>query len=267
MTTTAAGYLVEVGVTVDVEGRDVLVDLSDCPLDLVGDPSARRAIVDVRVKHLRDALVGLDQAAPKAPGVPLRIAIVNGPCPLDGYYAVEHQRPGFTADATGGAGEIVFWSNGSKPVQVHTLIHEYGHVLSEAVFGPDNEDARAVTEEEPRAVRIVRRFRENWNERADFDAAQQSAPGFSPNDLPVECLRRNGFPARPSTFPNGITEYGQTNLKEDFAESVALFLRDKLEGGLKNATGERVRFALAFPGRTDLLRRLTDLDESLFQPR
>lgn len=133
-----------------------------------------------------------------------RVSFYNMACPIDDYWKVEYRNPNHTSAATDG-GQTSFWaiSKGmSGETFKRTMAHEAAHWLD--------------TRYSPYKYSSSARWAETVN--ADIELAKANRGGVQ-------------------MYP---TDYAKTNLKEDFAESMALFLTDRRK--LKDIAPNRERY-------------------------
>lgn len=133
-----------------------------------------------------------------------RVSFYNMACPIDDYWKVEYRNPNHTSAATDG-GQTSFWaiSKGmSGETFKKTMAHEAAHWL-DTRYSPYKYSSSA-----------------GWAEavNADITIAKQGRGNVK-------------------MYP---TDYAKTNLKEDFAESMALFLTDRRK--LKDIAPNRERY-------------------------
>jgi hypothetical protein len=133
-----------------------------------------------------------------------RVSFYNMACPIDDYWKVEYRNPNHTSAATDG-GQTSFWeiTKGMSDEQYKRFMaHEAAHWL----------DTRYSSYKYSSSV--------GWAEavKADITIAKQGRGNVR-------------------MYP---TEYAETNLKEDFAESMALFLTDRRK--LKDIAPNRERY-------------------------
>ena len=133
-----------------------------------------------------------------------RVSFYNMACPIDDYWKVEYRNPNHTSAATDG-GQTSFWaiSKGmSGETFKRTMAHEAAHWL-DTRYSPYKYSSST-----------------GWAEavNADITIAKQGRGNVK-------------------MYP---TDYAKTNLKEDFAESMALFLADRRK--LKDIAPNRERY-------------------------
>jgi hypothetical protein len=133
-----------------------------------------------------------------------RVSFYNMACPVDDYWKVEYRNPNHTSAATDG-GQTSFWetTKGMSDEQYKRLMaHEATHWLD------------------------TRYGRNKWSHSKDWGDAVLAD---------IELAKANR--GRAQMYP---TEYAKTNLKEDFAESMAMFLTDRRK--LKEIAPNRERY-------------------------
>lgn len=236
---TIEGYTVTNGIAWRHKSRSYLVELK--PGETAGAAKARG-----------DAAAGLLESvlnfAPKDKAALQRgLALLQGPNPADSYWAAKYNMPGFHSEATGAFGGTTIWS-GQDPKPT-TLAHEFGHTVDSQGFGVDQWLSQA---DGP----VVYGQEISWNEARSRDAV-------------INLIHANDFKEsaglNPSAVYNyvkpvtlgedGVTAYGSVDPREDFAESVRLWMKDRRENkiGTLSSTGEAVRFSDVFPERAKVL--------------
>ena len=133
-----------------------------------------------------------------------RVSFYNMACPVDDYWKVEYRSPNHTSAATDG-GRTSFWetTKGMTDEQFKRIMaHEAAHWLD------------------------TRYGRSKWSNSKDWNDAVKA-------DIELAKANRGGAQMYP-------TDYAKTNLREDFAESMALFLTDRRK--LKEIAPNRERY-------------------------
>jgi flavodoxin len=133
-----------------------------------------------------------------------RVSFYNMACPVDDYWKVEYRNPNHTSAATDG-GRTSFWETTKGMSDEHykrLMVHEAAHWLD--------------TRYSPYKYSSSARWAEAVN--ADIELAKANRGGVQ-------------------MYP---TDYAKTNLKEDFAESMAFFLTDRRK--LKDIAPNRERY-------------------------
>lgn len=133
-----------------------------------------------------------------------RVSFYNMACPVDDYWKVEYRNPNHTSAATDG-GRTSFWetTKGMSDEQYKRyMAHEAAHWLD------------------------TRYGRNKWSHSKDWNDAVKA-------DIELAKANRGGVQMYP-------TDYAKTNLNEDFAESMAMFLTDRRK--LKEIAPNRERY-------------------------
>lgn len=227
---TVEKYKIQSGIAVRRNGRAYLLEIEPGTVASAAD----LAKLEEAVQRTEGVLSKLP---PKIQGHQRAITITKGNNPADAHWAQVYNKPGFKSAATGGSGNTTFWN---APVRPGTIMHELGHNVDAATgingaWFTDVEKASGSSA---------------WH-RA------QSADGFSSPyhaDAGFQTSIYGGHPVTPGTA--GVTEYGAENIREDFAESVRLYLTDRHTGYLGYSGGTSVRFADVYPGRAAVLDQL-----------
>lgn len=133
-----------------------------------------------------------------------RVSFYNMACPVDDYWKVEYRNPNHLSAATDG-GRTSFWltAKGMSDEQYKRyMAHEAAHWLD------------------------TRYGRYKWSQSKDWNDAVKA-------DIEIAKANRGGVQMYP-------TDYAKTNLSEDFAESMAMFLTDRRK--LKEIVPNRERY-------------------------
>lgn len=158
------------------------------------------------------------------------VAALKGANPDDAHWAKVYNRPDFKSSATGGNNRIVFWSG--NRINPGILSHEAGHIIDQTL-------------ERDAATRGIASGSNAWARAASLDETRSKAlVGL------IEPTSR-GFQITPGV--GGVTSYGQVHVREDYAESVRLYLKDRALGTLGSKDGIAVRFHDLFPERAAVL--------------
>jgi hypothetical protein len=143
--------------------------------------------------------------------------------PQDAHFAKEYNMPGFKSEATGGQyGITTFWN---KSPRVGTIQHEFGHNLDSSfrkVDGKGNWYTDGATWKAAAAT-----------DRADAARTRNTLVNFVEHDPGASHkIDLNGV----ADGTGALTKYGRTNDREDFAESFRLYMRDRHNGKIGDAT-------------------------------
>lgn len=167
------------------------------------------------------------------------IEILAGKSPDDAFLSRIHDRDFEAAGTFGDGGRLTFWRGGTQDIASgyrETLYHEMGH----AAGGPLDEAAW-------KAAQSADKGTTSGILKNDY-----TAPGYGGASRPWQRYWDMG--------KRDITDYGSTNLKEDWAESVKFYLLDKI-GRLRFGTFTEpdgtvvsdARFADLWPARAQLI--------------
>lgn len=169
------------------------------------------------------------------------MAMLQASNPADALWEQKYGIPGFHSDATGSFGGTTIW--GGKDAKPTDLAHEFGHNFDSSLHGVEkwlsDADGPVIDGQEL-----------SWSQASFVDALVGGSHGTDFKET-----RLNPFIKPIKLGSEGVTEYGATSAREDFAESVRLWMKDRREGkiGFKPSTGENVRFADMFPERAKIL--------------
>lgn len=167
------------------------------------------------------------------------LAMLEANNPADAFWAKKYDMEGFTSRATGGFGGTVIW--GGNEVLPTTLAHEFGHTFDSSLHGTNTwlSDANGP---------VVPGQQISWKQARVYD--EDISKVFAGDYVET---RKGGRPVKLGAL--GVTGYGEKAVREDFAESVRLWMKDKREGriGYLKSTGENVRFSDLFPERAKIL--------------
>lgn len=209
-------YVVQQGATYRVSHTGELVTLKEQRMDMVvlRDKNGHEFAYPVGIKEdavpfaakVASEVVG--ELPPQLQYVIKRVSFYPEDCPADPYWRKEYKNPKHVSYATDG-GMMSFWecvSKSNRETFKWKITHEAGHAFDELGGGISAADL--------------------WKEAVQKD-----------NEL---------FTKYGMTRPHGgaVTRYGANNAKEDFAESMMLFVND------------RETFKFQFPHREALLSRL-----------
>jgi DNA-binding MarR family transcriptional regulator len=175
-------------------------------------------------------------------------AWLQGRNPGDKHWEKEYNIPGFTSFATagGGDGQTHVWAQkdypGTPSKVANELNHEFGHNVSREVPNDLSE------------------FSPRWSQ-AGLDDSSSKRPKFSPNvTLMVGNHAIKLTPDHSKGYPHGVTNYGQSAVAEDYAESVQLYLRGELgQGKVDGPDGPvffKAYFRDLFPNRAKILDKV-----------
>jgi len=223
------GYVVKSGKAYRIDGITYLVE------DGTGRPSPDRVVEEFRRFHDR---------LPEAGRYQRGYAWLAGRNPEDSTWAELYNIAGFRSAATAGDGGVRMWDRhdaivGPEASAADILSHEFGHNVSSGV-----------------ARRGLHAEGDRWRL-----AARQDAGTTRPTD--VRLSRRSGVPSdrlnmryqAGADWPHGVTEYGTSSSTEDYAESIAFYLADRIGTGRLDPGGPRVPiyFRDLFPERAKVL--------------
>jgi len=223
------GYVVKSGRAYRIDGITYLVE------DGAGRPTPGRVVEEFRSFH--------DQL-PEAGRYQRGYAWLAGRNPEDATWADLYNIAGFRSAATAGDGGVRMWDRhdaivGPEASVADILSHEFGHNVSSGV-----------------ARRGLHAEGERW-----LQAARRDAGTTRPTD--VRLSRRSGVPSdrlnmryqAGADWPHGVTEYGTSSSTEDYAESIAFYLADRIGTGRLDPGGPRVPiyFRDLFPERAKIL--------------
>lgn len=229
---TIEGYTVADGIAWREAGRTFLVELK---------PGESQAEALARGGQVADLLEEVLKSVPPEKRVAHRgLALLQGSNPADSYWAATYGIPGFHSTATGQFGGTTIWGGADpKPTD---LAHEFGHTVDSEAHGI-----------------------ETWLSQADgpvIPGQQRSWKSAQTHDELISVVSADFVETRLHPFvkpitvgKSGVTGYGQVDPREDFAESVRLWMKDRREGkvGYLPSTGENVRFSDLFPERAQIL--------------
>lgn len=239
---TVAKRRVESGYVVRRGGVLYLVETEDPPGE--GEGAARLAR---DAKTVEDVL----KTAPESGRVFLNgVALLAGPNPRDAYWAEKYGIPGFHSAASGGNGAINVWDSHKTAVPPTTVAHEFGHNVDTGAGAAAGAPSGWLSEQ----TAVIAGGTGNWAEAGATDKARSW------------WVREREFTAK---RPGGhkimlgvphVTDYAKNSVREDFAESVRLYLKDRREGAIGylkptggKALGTNVRFADIWPTRARVL--------------
>jgi hypothetical protein len=230
---TVEGYKVNNGLSWRRNGRSYLVELR--PGESTAEAKARG---DKAAALLESVLqqVPADKAA-----LQRGLALLEGANPADSLWAKKFDIPGFHSEASGGFGGTHIW--GGQDPKPTTLAHEFGHTVDSHLHGHEtwlsNADGPVIPDQEL-----------SWKAAASSDSGTS---GFYQDRFKE--TRLHPF-VKPITLGSkGVTGYGLVDPREDFAESVRLWLKDRREGkvGYDPSTGDNIHFSDLFPERARIL--------------
>lgn len=145
-------------------------------------------------------------------------AWLAGRNPADAHWEQQYNRPGFTSGATAGDGGTHVWNRGSGELDyvtpsgmAGTLRHEFGHNMSGGSHSHGMHDTGQL-----------------WGDAGQRDettSAQVTIVSVGPAAAghPFTLTRDSS-----KGYPRGVTDYGQSSVQEDFAESIRLYLAGEL---------------------------------------
>lgn len=283
-----AAEVMEVGdrlpvVSLDVEGRMVkhgtVVRREGLPVILVEhEPGADPADVDKDIDKVAEEWQKVAKGInPELVALQKGIAWLKGSNPADDHWAKVYNMPGFVSAATGGNGTTNLW--GTKP-NASTLAHEFGHNIDsgaphtgeswkwltgkagsgDAILPTPPAGAADGAPEVGPSYLTARTFDQAHMKQLVAAALDMSIEngGFTPGQsgsLFTE-TRTGGHRILFDGEEVGPTAYGRTNEKEDYAESVRLYLSDRRFGKLGylppaagQSVGTNLRFADLYPQR------------------
>jgi hypothetical protein len=173
-------------------------------------------------------------------------AWIRDPNPSDAYWQKQFNSPDHESFASAGNGTVAIWNRWKDDSQQSTvrgredsLRHEYGHNVDNLraySMGLNSEGVQ-------------------WGDATRRPVAPKYQPGsFTWNkytDITMEPDPKRGY-------PNGVTTYGKSSVKEDFAEAMELYWRGILGTGRRKKDGklEVVYFRDLFPERAAILDKL-----------
>jgi hypothetical protein len=226
----AGGYVVHQGWAQKIDGKSYLVEIAP-------DEDAASAAARMQQAAAVQKAV-LQHAPPESHAVQRGIALVNGANPHDEHWAKTYGIDDFESAAVSGDGSVTFF--GGKAVDPATIAHEFGH----------NVDSNGMSTSQ-------------WT-------SQLGVPTLEGQSMPWKLAGM--FDTRSSEFYKGrfketrpgmpivlgeasVTEYGAVDIREDFAESVRLWVKDRRYGkiGYDPTTGDNLRFSDVFPARARVL--------------
>lgn len=236
---TIEGYTVTNGIAYRRNGRSYLVELK--PGETAGTAKQRGDATAAMLESV------LNFAPDDKAALQRGLALLQGPNPADSYWAAKYNMPGFHSEATGAFGGTTIWS-GQDPKPT-TLAHEFGHTVDSQGFGVEQWLSQA---DGP----VVPGQEISWKEAQQRDRLVSSrfAKTFKESSgLNPSATYNYVKPITPDS--GGVTEYGAVDPREDFAESVRLWMKDRREGGIGTltGTGDKVRFSDLFPERAKVL--------------
>ena len=219
-------YVSELGVRTQVDGVDVFVE---------GDSIAASATLPRSVQTLRDAWQGMP---PSLQGAAVTIDLLQGRSDGDRVNSARFESE-FHAGASAGGDHMTYWLDNDP--NVDTTRHEYGHLTGEGGGAPDEtawDTAMAADEAS--------------NIREDLAGTDPEDINFITSDQPL------------LSDELGVTGYAEKHLDEngnendDWAESVAMYLSSREQGGVLQVRGddgtvETYTFEELFPARAAIL--------------
>lgn len=241
--TPAEGYAVRDLRVAESQGREYIVThgtvwrfdrvqfLIEHPPSDAGSAWVSRVLRDLREAH---------GAIPAAGEANRAYAFLSGRSPNDAYWQIKFKNPNHVAAMTAGRGNVWIW-NQQPPfgrVQVDLLRHETGHNLEDQIghFAEGSESPQ-------------------WIAAADRDvAAARKVTDFQPSQYEIKASDLGTVePGR--GWPKGVTAYGRSSAREDFAESVMLYQVGALGQGRLTPRGELgpIYFRDIYPGRAKVL--------------
>ena len=252
---TIQNYPIDRAVSVLVDGREVLVDISDVvdPIDLITgqvNPWAAE-IVEKQALRIGDMFVQTERVVGTANANAHKgTALIKGRNPADAYWEQKYKIANFRSAATGGDGSMTVWNNWDVHLTRETFFHEFGHNWERMLRGYTG--AISATDE--------------WLAAAASDSARWPSMTVSVGRS-FKSTTKHHDPTWTANsgadYPNGITSYGQSSAAEDLAESMRLYIEGTEKGGYigytQHVTGGDKRFitfAEAFPERAKILERI-----------
>lgn len=233
-------YHVKHGWAMRVNGRAYLVETDGATGELSQDDRGRLLSASAEVDKVLSAVP--DEHAAKQRGT----ALLRGTCPDDVHWQKEYGQPDFHADASAGGGVTMWW--GGRAPTAPLIAHEFGHNMDSQGWLNDTWASQAdgpVVDGQPSSYEQARR---------DDLGVGAAFAGSLPELVQTRVKGGGGHPITLGT--DGPTAYGGHNVREDFAESVRLYLKDRREGklgylkpGPGETLGTNVRFADLFPHR------------------
>lgn len=227
-----AGYVARI--------HDLPVFIEDVPFAGPNHATAVALNVERTMAEAFDAVPGAKEALLKNTKV---IQIFEGNSPMDAVWTQQHGRP-FVSAGTYGNSELALWKSGGIDIargRPGTLYHEMGHGMG-VHHGPPN--------------------------RAAWEAAQE-ADAASSARLTVQRGYHHGYDLDSPWLvgDRNVTEYAKTNIREDWAESIELYLLDRTGrinfgrveeaapeiAGFERVTSRQLHFADLWPRRAELI--------------
>ena len=164
----------------------------------------------------------------------------NNANPADNYWKHKFNSPDHTSLATAGYETMTFWAQspraGGPKGHSSSLDHEMGHLVDNYHQTPS--------------------LGADWHMKAELDAPDQSVLLSSFKGRALDSFLTLA-PDMTRGFPYGVTSYGKSSAREDFAESVSLYRQGVIGkatvGGVENVD---VYFRDMFPRRAAILDRL-----------
>lgn len=198
------GYILKSGKAYRIDGITFIVE------DGTG-PSAERIVQGFRDVHR--------QLPPEADQYQQGYAWLAGRNPADAYWAEEYNIPGFKSVATAGDGAVRMWARADAPFgpasYLAELSHEFGHNVSSAVARRDLGDGSPA-----------------WARAAKADSGIRRPTDVAFSGRLALRLQQVNYHVQPSKgWPWGVSEYGTSSRAEDYAESMAFYLGDKIGTG------------------------------------
>lgn len=230
------GYTIENATNWKRDGVDYTVEHPDTP---EGRASARL---------MRDRLIAYqDSLAPDARGYQKAYYAMVGANPNDAEMAEKYGLTDFWSAASAGDGEVAIWQtdrllSADRDRLKRYLDHELGHNIEEGV--------------PPR----LRSTSPAWQQAARSDRPGAQLRRFVPNgEGPSADIRGTPDASRP--VPRGVTNYGTSDIHEDFAEAISLYFTGQVgEGIFRDAEGEDawvpIWFRDLFPERAAVLDQI-----------
>jgi hypothetical protein len=224
---TVERYRVDRGLAIRRKGVTYLAELKDDETQAQGlarlDAAAK--LYENVLNTVPTAAAGPDGETFNA-GAHLRgVTLMHGRNPDDAVWAKKYKMPNFISRATGGFGITNWWAD--HPPEPSDIAHELGHVIDSAHAEGYPGKPWLSQATEPLLVGQPT----TWAEAVDLDHGPAGVVLGDATGLGF-VLTRPGGHAPTHGADKAVTAYGAKDPREDFAEAVRLYLKDKREGRL-----------------------------------
>ena len=171
-------------------------------------------------------------------------AWMQGRNPQDAIWAAKYNNPGFISGAAAGDGEVFLWARreiAGLDDDFAVMDHETGHNVDDGQLpGPFHSYDRM------------------WQEAAKRDFAERHVTSFVPTPKTTHEHHITLGPQGGTGYPYGVTDYGKSSDREDFAEALRLYRAGPIGTGVFHGqdSDEPVWFRDLFPVRAAIFDRI-----------